>query len=119
MWAMTVRTKQDRDRGLRRVKDLTRWTVAGALAGTGLFAGLAAQAHAGSTKSTAVKTTTTPTTQAAASTDDSSSDTASSDDGTVATPPASTPDTQATLQPTQVSPGFSSNNAPSAVSGAS
>jgi hypothetical protein len=31
-----------RDAGLRRIRAITGWTVAGALAGTGLFAGLAA-----------------------------------------------------------------------------
>ncbi len=44
--------RRDRDAGLRRVGSITRWTVAGALAGTGLFAGLAAQAgRAASTSS--------------------------------------------------------------------
>ncbi len=36
-------TRRARDAGLRRVQSITRWTLAGALAGTGLFAGLAAK----------------------------------------------------------------------------
>ncbi len=37
------RTRRDRETGLRRIERMTRWSLAGALAGTGLFAGTAAQ----------------------------------------------------------------------------
>ncbi|HEV7524310.1 MAG TPA: hypothetical protein VGP92_05055 [Acidimicrobiia bacterium] len=49
---VSPRTRQDRDAGLARIKRVTRWSAAGALAGTGLFAGLAAHAS-GSAASTA------------------------------------------------------------------
>jgi hypothetical protein len=42
-------SRQNRDAGLRRISAITRWTLAGALAGTGLFAGLASHSALGST----------------------------------------------------------------------
>src|SRR5438105_15280036 len=41
--------RNTRDAGLHRIKKLTRWSLAGALTGTGVFAGLAAHAGGGTT----------------------------------------------------------------------
>ena len=47
-------SRRDRDYGLKKVGAITRWTLAGsALAGTGFFAGLAAQSGRGATAATA------------------------------------------------------------------
>jgi hypothetical protein len=50
---------RDRDAGLARIKKLTRWSLAGALTGTGLFAGLAAHATASSGTTTVSQSTAT------------------------------------------------------------
>lgn len=46
--ATTRFRRQSRDSGLRKVQSITGWAVAGALAATGLFAGLASQSGRGS-----------------------------------------------------------------------
>jgi hypothetical protein len=43
---------EERDRGLRRVSRLTRWTLSGGLVLSGGFAAVAAQAYAGHARST-------------------------------------------------------------------
>ena len=83
------RSKKDRDAGLLRIKQLTRWSLAGALAGTGLFAGLATHTAVSTTSSAATKTRAVQQSTAAASSDES--------DGTTAT--AVTPATAPTLVP--------------------
>lgn len=64
-----------RDAGLRRVSRLTRWLVAGSLALTGLFAGLAARAFPGHSQQASAATTTTTVTSS------QSDDSSSQDDG--------------------------------------
>src|SRR3954468_19616319 len=80
-----------REAGKRRIRDATRWTLAGALSATGLFAGLVSAHHA----------TTTPTTSTAASSQSTTSN--DDDDGSRST--ATTAPTQ--LQPTTVQPSTS------------
>jgi hypothetical protein len=63
-----------RDAGLRRVSRLTRWLVAGSLALTGLFAGLAARAFPGHAGQQAGAATTTTTVTGGQSDDSSSQD---------------------------------------------
>ena len=53
---VAARNRRARDAGLRRVASLTRWSLAGALTATGVFAGLAAQVGRGAAAAT--KTTT-------------------------------------------------------------
>jgi hypothetical protein len=64
-----------RDAGLHRVSRLTRWLVAGSLALTGLFAGLAARAFPGHSQQASAATTTTTVTSS------QSDDSSSQDDG--------------------------------------
>ena len=60
--AVTPRNRHDRDAGLARIKRLTRWALAGAVAGSGLFVGLAAQVGGVATSAAnTAKSTTTPT----------------------------------------------------------
>jgi len=97
------RTKQDRDAGLRKVQRITCWTLAGALTGSGIFAGTAAQTASTTTASSAkgVASTNAAATTSAASTDDD-------------TPPSTA------LQATPVQAGSTSNaNTATIVSGAS
>ncbi|HEX6678727.1 MAG TPA: hypothetical protein VF486_27390 [Actinomycetes bacterium] len=63
-----------RDAGLHRVSRLTRWLVAGSLALTGLFAGLAARAFPGHSQQASATTTTTTTVTSSQSDDSSSQD---------------------------------------------
>lgn len=105
-----IRTQQDRIFGLRRIKRLTRWSLAGALAGTGLFAGLAAQA--GTTTSAAAKTTsavaTTSGSTASTATASTSSGTSSTDDSTTqATTTTTTPTVSASDSTATVTSGAS------------
>jgi hypothetical protein len=103
-------SRQNRDAGLRRVSAVTRWVVAGALAGTGLFAGLAAQSSAGSTAAG----TRTPANRGTSSTG-SSAAAATGDDSNGFNPGASV---SPPLQPVLTLPSPSSGAA-SLVSGAS
>jgi hypothetical protein len=100
-------SRQNRDAGLRKVQSITGWAVAGALAATGLFAGLASQSGRGSV-------TASTRTRVAGATPGGGS--------TVATPPTDDGGNglgQATpLQPPIVPPSSSSGFAP-IVSGAS
>ena len=100
-------SKRDRDAGLQRVTATTRWVVAGALAGTGFFAGLASQAGRGATTATRA---TSPGGATARRT--STVVTAPTDDGYVGFTPAPSP------QPPAVLPSSSNGFAP-IVSGAS
>lgn len=102
------RSKKDRDAGLRRVGTVTRWTLAGALAGTGLFAGLAAQ-HGHSTTARTASGSSSATTSNSTQTSSSSSGTSSSDSSSSGT---------TSLSPTTVQSGSSSGSV-SIVSGAS
>ncbi len=79
-----------RDAGLHRVSRLTRWLVAGSLALTGLFAGLAARAFPGHGQqaSAAATTTTTTTTVTGSQSDDSASQ---DDDSSQLQAPAAAP----------------------------
>jgi hypothetical protein len=70
-------SRRDRDAGLRRVSVITRWSAAGALAGTGLFAGLAAHVGRGAVATTA----TNPGAAARAGHRSRESEPAASDDG--------------------------------------
>jgi hypothetical protein len=80
-----------RDAGLRRVSRLTRWLLAGSLALTGLFAGLAARVFPGHSQQASAATTTTTTTVTSSQSDDSSShdDSSSQLQAPAATPSAS------------------------------
>src|SRR5438552_16632262 len=102
--AANTRSREDRDAGLRRIKKLTRWSLVGALAGTGVFAGLAAHAG-GTTTSTATKATG----QSTAASAGSKSTTSSASIGTAATTPT-------TATPVTVAP---SSGSATIVSGAS
>src|SRR5438034_1192032 len=84
------RTRNARDAGLQRIKKLTRWSLAGALTGTGVFAGLAA--HAGGTTTSAASKTAS---QSSATASTSRSRTSSSA-GTSASSATTTPTTAAT-----------------------
>jgi ferric-dicitrate binding protein FerR (iron transport regulator) len=76
-----------RDAGLRRVSRLTRWLLAGSLALTGLFAGLAARVFPGHGQQASAATTTTTVT--GSQFDDSSSQ--EQDDSSQLQAPATTP----------------------------
>jgi cytoskeletal protein RodZ len=84
---LAPRSKKDRDAGLLRIKQLTRWSIAGALAGTGLFAGLATHT-AVTSSSTATKTQAVQQSTSSAASDDSGDSTA-----TTAAPTTTTPTT--------------------------
>lgn len=106
--AVTPRSRKDRDAGLLRIKQLTRWSLAGALAGTGLFAGLATRTTIHSTNAaTKAVQTNSPNTSGSSS---SASDDSSSDDSSSATPATTTPMTSApvaTSSPAIVTSGAS------------
>src|SRR5467141_2937110 len=70
------RNRKARDAGLQRIKKLKRWSLAGALTGTGVFAGLAA--HAGGTTASAATKTASQSSATASSSKSTTSSSASS-----------------------------------------
>jgi hypothetical protein len=109
--AVNPRSRKDRDAGLQRIKKLTRWSLAGALTGTGLFAGLAAHAG-GVTTSTATKTVSQSTVTSSGSKSTTSSSSAS-------TGSSATAGTSATTTPTTTTTVAPSSGSATIVSGAS
>jgi hypothetical protein len=106
-----VRNRNDRDNALRRVKRLTRWSAAGALAATGAFAGVAVRA--GGTTKTVAKSTA----ASAAGTSSATNNSATSNSGGGNADSSSiTPTTSPTTTP---STSNSANGSVTIVSGAS
>src|SRR6478752_6194027 len=108
----TPAPRPGREAGKRRIRDVTTWTLAGALSATGLFAGLAS-AHRATTTSTTTKATAAQSTTSDSSGSSASSATSSDDDNSS----SSTSSHQTQLQPTTVQP--SNSGSASVTSGAS
>ena len=108
--AVTPRSRKDRDAGLARIKQLTNWSLAGALAGTGLFAGLAATHTAPATSATKATQTITanPATTVPATTGESDDGPSPSGTAVTVTPPTTpSPSVVASNSPFIVTSGAS------------